>query len=167
MGLLIPLLIGLGLAFHARQRLRSQPLEVRTSATWTILIFSTIGACLVGMIGSIQREESGIWSAMWFPRIYAKAGLGALGGLWIGVVINSFMRPTVVRTPNRVQLPLRGLFLILVAAGPAGWLIWNWPESFAMIAAQQASLGFALFVMQSRSEENANSGGTSDERLGV
>jgi len=102
-------------------------------------------ALLAGMIGSDARSESQGWSAFVYPQIYARMGLSSLVGTWIALLFNHLWTPTGLSRSSR-QFSIRQLGLLMAAGGPAGWLMWNWPEVFAMIFIQQTAFVTLLYL---------------------
>jgi hypothetical protein len=141
--LVVALLIGMGFGWHTAQRLEFVPLHRWRGTRFALVASSTSLACMAGLIGNQIRSEFG-WSALVYPQIYARTGLASLAGVWIGLLVSHWLEED---KSNRLkyQLSLRQLWLLIAIAGPAGWLLWNWPEVFAMIAIQQTTFAILLY----------------------
>jgi hypothetical protein len=142
--LTLAVLLGAGLGWHCRMRMRGMSCEQMRAAFWAVAVTSTGGALFAAIawsepVGGQAWSASPWWMAMQSNMVYARAGLGALVGIWIGILASRWLSLP-ARAVGGYQFSLRHALLALAAAGPVCWLLWNWPVALVLVAAQQSVL---------------------------
>jgi hypothetical protein len=93
-------------------------------------------AILCAMVGSGDRNRVSYFLSVEAVRVYARSGFGSLAGIWLAWLWLRHARKQSTTGPL-FQFGLQETGLVLAVAGPAGWLLWNWPEALAMVGMQQ------------------------------